>query len=208
MTRSNHKQHTGEASAVASHVAVLANQARKGNKKAFDQLIGLFHENIYRMVYYRTGSRLDAEDITQEIFLSAFNSLSKLKNVERFRAWLFSIGLNRIRDFYRRKRVLSIFKIYTENDEVKAPDTTFNDPPEALEDLLKQEFWRHIRLLLKKLGRKEREVFLLRFVDHLTINEISHILKINESSVKTHLYRALHKFRKDRELVHFLHEEV
>lgn len=73
---------------------------------------------------------------------------------------------------------------------------------------MKQEFWRHIGLLLNKLGRKEREVFLLRFIDHLTINEISHVLKINESSVKTHLYRALHKFRKDRNLIPLLKEDV
>jgi RNA polymerase sigma-70 factor (ECF subfamily) len=208
MTRSNNKQYTREASHTASQVTILANQAREGNKTAFDRLIDLFHEDIYRMVYYRTGNRMDAEDITQEIFLNAFKSLSKLKNAERFRAWLFRIGLNRVRDFYRKKRVLSIFKIYTEKDEIEAPDTTFNDQPEALENLMKQEFWRHIRLLLNKLGRKEREVFLLRFIDHLTINEISHILKINESSVKTHLYRALHKFRKDRTLIPLLKKEV
>jgi len=208
MIRSNKKQNTGEASHTASQVTILANQAMEGNKTAFDQLIDLFHEDVYRMVYYRTGNRMDAEDITQEIFLNAFKSLSKLKNAERFRAWLFRIGLNRVRDFYRKKRVLSIFKIYTESDEIEEPGATFNDPPEALDNLTKQEFWKHIRLLLNKLGRKEREVFLLRFIDHLTINEISHILKINESSVKTHLYRALHKFRKDRKLIPLLKEEV
>lgn len=104
MTRSNNKQYTGEASHTASQVMILANQAREGNKTAFAQLIDLFHEDIYRMVYYRTGNRMDAEDITQEIFLNAFKSLSKLKNVERFRAWIFRIGLNRVRDFYRKKK--------------------------------------------------------------------------------------------------------
>jgi len=106
MTRSNKKQNTGKASHTAAQVTILANQAREGNKTAFDQLIDLFHEDIYRMVYYRTGNRMDAEDITQEIFLNAFKSLSKLKNAKRFRAWLFRIGLNRVRDFYRKKRVL------------------------------------------------------------------------------------------------------
>jgi RNA polymerase sigma-70 factor (ECF subfamily) len=208
MTRPNKKQNTGEASNTATQVMILATQAGEGNKTAFDQLIDLFHGDIYRMVYYRTGNRMDAEDITQDIFLIAFKSLPKLKNVERFRPWLFKIGLNKVRDFYRKKRVLSIFKIYTEKDEIEVPDTTVNDPPEALENLMKQEFWKHIRLLLNKLGQKERDVFLLRFIDQLTINEISHILKISESSVKTHLYRALHKFRKDRNLIPLLKEEV
>jgi len=54
----------------------------------------------------------------------------------------------------------------------------------------------------------EREVFLLRFMDHLNIKEISQVLKRSESSVKTHLYRALQKFRKEPELIKLLKEET
>ena len=77
-----------------------------------------------------------------------------------------------------------------------------------MNNLLKQEFWKHIGVLLEKLSSMEREVFLLRFMDHLNIKEISQVLKRSESTVKTHLYRALQKFRKEPELINLLKEET
>jgi RNA polymerase sigma-70 factor (ECF subfamily) len=170
--------------------------------------VDLFHEDIFRMVYYRTRACMDAEDITQEIFLNAFKSLSKLKKVEQFRIWLIRIGVNRISDFYRKKRVRAIFGAYPDDDNIDQPDITNNNQPEAMNNLLKQEFWKHIGVLLEKLSSMEREVFLLRFMDHLNITEISQVLKRSESTVKTHLYRALKKFRKEPELINLLKEET
>jgi RNA polymerase sigma-70 factor (ECF subfamily) len=54
----------------------------------------------------------------------------------------------------------------------------------------------------------EREVFMLRFMDHLTIREVSEVMKKNESTVKTHLYRSLQKFRREDALRHFLQESL
>jgi RNA polymerase sigma-70 factor (ECF subfamily) len=54
----------------------------------------------------------------------------------------------------------------------------------------------------------EREVFMLRFLDNLNINEIAQILKKSESTVKTHLYRALAKFKKEKRLRQFLQEDL
>ena len=65
------------------------------------------------------------------------------------------------------------------------------------DSIAKKRFWEQVRSLLGKLSRMEREVFTLRFMDHLNINEIAAILDKSESTVKTHLYRALDKVRKD-----------
>jgi len=208
MPLSDQEKHNSKAMKTASQVTALVNQARAGSKSAFEQLVDLFHEDIFRMVYYRTRARMDAEDITQEIFLNAFKSLSKLKKVEQFRIWLIRIGVNRISDFYRKKRVRAIFGAYPDDDNIDQPDITNNNQPEAMNNLLKQEFWEHIGVLLEKLSSMEREVFLLRFMDHLNIKEISQVLKRSESSVKTHLYRALQKFRKEPELINLLKEET
>ena len=59
----------------------------------------------------------------------------------------------------------------------------------------KKTFWKQVRSMLAKLSTMEREVFTLRFMDHRNINEIASILMRNESTVKTHLYRALDKVR-------------
>ena len=160
------------------------------------------------MVFYRIRSREDAEDIAQDVFLKAYQKISSVKDAARFRGWLFSIALNRIRDVQRKKRFRSLFKANDENIESHPPVETDSDEPEALDQVLKTDFWRQIGLILNKLSRMEREVFLLRFFDHLNINEIGRVLKKNESTVKTHLYRALAKFKKDPTIRQLLNEVI
>ncbi len=186
----------------------LVTQAGEGNRSAMTQLADQFHEVVFRMVYYRMRSRVDAEDITQDVFLKAFQKISSIKDPAKFRSWIFSITLNRIRDFQRKKRFRSLFKMEDENIESHPIEETGRDQPDALEQVLKKDFWRQIGLILKKLPNMEREVFLLRFFDHLSIKEIAGVLKKNESTIKTHLYRALAKFRKEPAMRQLLTEVV
>jgi RNA polymerase sigma-70 factor (ECF subfamily) len=186
----------------------LVNQAREGNRSAMTQLADQFHEDVFRMVYYRMRSRVDAEDITQDVFLKAFQKIASIKDAAKFRGWIFSITLNRIRDFQRKKRFRSLFKMEDENIESHPVEETDRDQPDALEQVMRKDFWRQIGLILKKLPNMEREVFLLRFFDHLSIKEIAGVLKKNESTIKTHLYRALAKFKKEPAVRQLLTEVV
>jgi RNA polymerase sigma-70 factor (ECF subfamily) len=180
-----------------TQLVLLVNKAKDGNRYAFSQLVDRFHADVFRMAYYRIRSHADAEDIAQDVFLKAYQNIPGLKDASRFRGWLFSIALNCIRDFQRKKRFRSLFKADEEIIENQPSFGTESDQPEALGHVLREDFWRQIRLMLNKLSKMEREVFLLRFFDHLNINEIAGALKKNESTIKTHLYRALEKFRKE-----------
>jgi len=185
-------------------VALLAVRARDGDGTAFGRLVGLFQDEIFRMVYYRTHSRPDAEDLTQDVFLQAFKNLPKLKDFDRFRAWLYSIAVNRVRDYYRKKRLLSFFGLMGEEGSLEAPEEKPDQGPGALEQLVREEFWVRVRQLSESFSGAEREVFFLRFLDNLSIKEISQTLHKSESAVKTHLYRALQKFRDHSEAGEFL----
>ena len=193
-------------SETSDQLILLVEQAIAGNRSAYARLADRFHEDIYRMVYYRIRSRPDAEDITQDVFLKVFQKISGLKEAARFRGWLFSITLNRIRDFQRKKRFRSLFKAEDENIESHTPEQGDQDQPDALDHVLRKDFWRQIGLILNKLSKMEKEVFLLRFFDHLSLNEIAGVLKKNESTVKTHLYRALAKFKSEPALRRILNE--
>ncbi len=189
-------------------VASLVDQARDGDKRAFEQLVDQFQEGIFRMAYYRTQSPMDAEDITQETFLQAFQSLSKLQKTEQFRPWLFSIALNRVRDFHRRKRLASIFGVSSEADQQEHSKNALPDEPEAIDHLMRQEFWKQVESFLVRLSRMEREVFILRFMDSLTIREIVQVIGRSESAVKTHLYRGIRKFKEDPAILQTLSQEL
>lgn len=184
-----------------SEVTELVHKARTGNRFAFNQLIHIFQNDVFKMVCYRTRSHMDAEDLTQDIFLQAFKNLSKLKSIEKFKSWLFSIAINRIRDFYRKKKFRDMFSTELKTEEEMNVREKHTHHPDVLDDIYKKDFWRKVESILKKLSAMEKEVFTLRFMDNLNINEISGVLGKSESTIKTHLYRALGKFKKESSLL-------
>ena len=186
----------------------LVIKARDGNRIAFEQLIGCYQGDIHRMIYYRVRDRMDAEDLTQEVFVRAYRNIARIREPHKFRSWLFTIAVNRVNDYLRKKRIRSIFKSSDEGIEIQPVTTDIQSRPEALQQVLKEDFWRHVEGISKKLSKMEREVFMLRFMDNLNINEIAQIVKKSESTVKTHLYRALVKFKKEKGLRQFLQEDL
>ncbi len=188
--------------------ASLVDQARAGDKRAFEQLVDQFQERIFRMAYYRTQSQMDAEDLTQETFFLAFRNLPKLQKPEQFRPWLFSIALNKVRDFHRKKRLASIFGVWSEADTQECSGDAGHHQPEAVNSLMRQEFWKQVESFLVGLSRMEREVFVLRFMDNLTIREIVRVIGRSESAVKTHLYRGIRKFKEDPAILQTLSQEL
>jgi RNA polymerase sigma-70 factor (ECF subfamily) len=207
MAQTDAEKYQTQNSASIALLTPLVVQARAGSREAFAKLFDFFQESIFRLVYYRTRSRLDAEDLTQEIFIRAFKKLSGLKETNRFRTWLFSIAVNRVRDFQRKKRFRELYRNQPEDKETLRSDIPVYGCPQPLEELMKQDFWQQIGQYLNKLSPMEREVFLLRFLDHLSLKEISHVLKKSESTVKTHLYRALVKFKNSPSMIQLLQEE-
>ncbi len=199
--------HNSEASTV-DWTAVLAQKATQGDRAAFDKLVDLFWPEIYRMVYVRIHSSMDAEDLAQEVFLRAYASLERLRQPESFRPWLFSIALNLVRDFHRRSKVLRLVNPLRGPDEDQPPEPADTQAESALDGVLRQEFWREINKFRNELPGKEREVFTLRFLDQLSIKEIAKVLDRAEGSVKSHLFRAVSKLRRRPSLLRLVRGEV
>ncbi|MGD8342833.1 MAG: RNA polymerase sigma factor [Desulfobacterales bacterium] len=200
--------HASGSQNAAPQLTQLVEKARDGNRSAFDQLIDRYQGDIYRMIYYRIHRQMDAEDLTQDVFVRAYRSIARLREPQRFRSWLYTIAVNRVNDYLRKKRVRSIFKSSDEGPEIQPEADDRRENPEALEQVLKEDFWRQVGRIARKLSKMEREVFMLRFMDDLNIAEIAQILKKSESTVKTHLYRALAKFKKEKGLRQFLQEDL
>ena len=182
-----------------AEIADTVAKAIAGNPQATEQLADLYYQTVFRMVYYRTRSKSDAEDLTQEIFMQMVKYLPRLKDKKRFRPWLFRIALNKVRDFHRKKQFLTFFGSVSDNTQAEASDNIQSRIGTPADELMRKEFWIKFRQLGDSLPRQEREVFLLRFADNQKIKEIALVLKKSESTVKTHLYRALKKFRMNSE---------
>jgi RNA polymerase sigma-70 factor (ECF subfamily) len=162
---------------------------------AFHRLVDHFQPEIYRMIFYRTHSRMDAEDLTQDVMLKAYKHITRLKSPEVFRSWLYRIAVNRVKDYYRRKKFQSLFGFVSMDQEGFHETDEIAATPEVDGGMSKKDFWKQIGRMLTRLSAVEKEVFLLRFFDQLTIKEMSAALHKSESTIKTHLYRALRKIR-------------
>ena len=181
--------------------------AKDGSREAFEQLAGLYYGDIFRMIYYRTQRRMDAEDLAQEVFLKAYKGLGSLADVDHFKGWLFRIAVNRVRDFHRRRKFSHLFKSIPNNEVDSHVDTHAQTESGPLEALIRKRFLQESKTFLSRLSTMEKDVFVLRFMDQLQINEIAIALRKGESTIKTHLYRALSKFKKDRAFQDFLKGE-
>ena len=179
---------------ISLKIAALVENARNGNRSSFQELVSLFQIDIYRLAYYRTFSQMDAEDLTQDVFEQAYRKLATLHEPQRFRAWLYSIAINRCNDFLRKRKYTALLhKLSTQEQDFSDTEKYMNNSYGDRID--KKIFWKQVKTIVGKLSSMEREVFTLRFMDHRNINEIASILDKNESTIKTHLYRALNKVR-------------
>lgn len=173
----------------------LVLRARQEGGPAFAGLVERFRTELFLFVFFRTGSREDAEDLTQDIWMNAFRKLSGLKDPSLFKPWLFRSARNRVTDYHRRKRIRRIFG-FGEMDDESRPTLEHrlaDERPNGLDTLIQKDFWANLRNLVRGFSAREREVFMMRYLDQLSIREIAQVVDSSESSVKTHLHRAIKK---------------
>lgn len=186
--------------------AALVKKAQAGDNAAFDKLVDVYWSAIYRMVYYRVQTSMDAEDLAQEVFFKAYRGLDGLQEPGRFKPWLYSIAGNLVTDYYRKKGVRSI--VGNLGDEEPAPANPGHQTGKGEQMVFKKQFWDAVNRFLSGLPHGEQEVFRLRFLDQLNIREVAEVSGRSESAVKTQLYRALGKLRGSPGLLNALRGEA
>jgi RNA polymerase sigma-70 factor (ECF subfamily) len=167
----------------------LVQQAIKRDRAAFAALYERCVERVYRHVYYRVSSHADAEDITQEAFVKAWQSIDKYKRTGApFVTWILRIAGNLVIDHYRRQaKVVVTDEIY----EVK-PTEQVQDPAREAEMNFNNSIVKEAVLKLK--GDKQK-VILMHFIDGLTYEEIANALSKSEGAIRVIQYRALGELR-------------
>jgi len=170
-----------------SDEAILVQRAIGHDAEAFGRLYDMNVDRVYRHIYYRVGNEADAEDLTQQVFLKAWQAIDRYKKMASpFIAWLMTICHNLVVDFYRTKKD----KAYLEA-EVLASDSA-SSPERAAEASFEQQ---RLRRAILQLGGDEQQVVILRFIEGFEFGEIASLLKKKEGNVRVILHRALVKLR-------------
>jgi RNA polymerase sigma-70 factor (ECF subfamily) len=154
----------------------IVRQAIEGNQWAFTRLYDEHFDKVYRYIYFRVNSRAEAEDLTQEVFLKAMQSISSYKWRDvPFASWLFRIAHNQVVDHVRKQSK------HKRAPLEEAAAVSVEDPVAITEQRLESE---ELREAVKKLPAAQQEVISLRFMSGLHINEVAKILKKSEGTVK------------------------
>ena len=165
----------------------LVQRAVGHDPEAFGRLYDIHVDRVYRHIHYRVGNQQDAEDLTQQVFLKAWQSIPRYKETASpFIAWLMTISHNLIVDFYRTRKD----KAYLEA-EILA-DGSASSPEQAAETSLEQQ---RLRRAILRLGGDEQQVVILRFIEGFEFSEIASVLNKKEGNVRVILHRALVKLR-------------
>lgn len=155
---------------------------------AFGRLYDMYVDRVYRHIYYRVGNVADAEDLTQQVFLKAWQAIDKYKKTASpFLAWLITISHNLVIDFYRTKKD----KTYLEA-EVTANDLA-SSPERIAEARFEQQ---RLRRVILQLPGEQQQVILLRFAEGFRHAEIAAVLRKNEGAIRVILHRALVALRR------------
>jgi RNA polymerase sigma-70 factor (ECF subfamily) len=164
----------------------LVIQAAKGDKDAFGSLYERYLDEIYRYVYFRVFNHQEAEDLTETVFLKAWEALPKnRKRIKNFRAWIYRIAHNLVIDDIRKKR-----------PEILEDESVVHLEQLGIESELeeKQESQALIQALAH-LDHKYRQIIVLRFFSQISHAEVAQILDIDEGHVRVLQYRGLKRLR-------------
>jgi RNA polymerase sigma-70 factor (ECF subfamily) len=178
--------------AVGTREQHLISQVQRGQHELFYELVRPYERRVYAAAMAILRNEADAEDVAQEAMLKAFANIRQFRAEARFSTWLIQITVNEALMRRRRERTVVMEGIDDRrDDEADYAPRDFADwreiPSEALE---RKEIRQRLAAALGTLDRKYREVFVLRDMEHLNIQETAEALGISVASVKTRLLRA------------------
>lgn len=155
----------------------LVLSARKGDVEAYNRLVSRWEKRIYNYILRLVANRDDALDLSQDVFLKAYQSLKRLDDPARFAAWLFRIAHNEAFSLLRRRRT-----------ETEVVDQAPPAPPAAR--MLPVETSLAVSAALARLSEDQREAVILKIYQGFKFEEMAEILGCPVSTVKSRLYAA------------------
>lgn len=164
----------------------------KKDPEAFGQLYDLYIEKVYRFIFFKVSNREEAEDLTSDAFLKTWNYLITLSDqeIKSFSALIYKVARNNIIDFYRQRAKRQECSIEIAIEEAVALE---DDNQEKMQ---KKQEASQILKHLKKLKQEYQELIFLRYIEELSVKEISQILNKRQTNVRVTLHRAMNTLKK------------
>ena len=194
--RVNTSEHMPEAESVW-----LISECIAGNEDAIEMLVRQYEADIFRLALSILGDQAEANEITQETFISAlraFRSYQDYQDRKSLKAWLYTIALNHSRSRLRRRKILE--RLQTTLTAIFRIEAKKQASPEEAVIQTEQEavLWN----ALNNLDERHRVTVILRYFHELSVAEISEVLSVNEGTIHSRLHAAREKLRNALQHLH------
>ena len=170
----------------------LVERARRGDTRAFDELVGKYTPKLYGLVYHMTSNREDTNDILQDVFAKAYRSIKRFRGKSSFYTWIYSIATNMTLNFLKkrnRRRTMSLddIDLSIENDRNFIEATSKSDP---VREANLSELQERLNMAMQQLSVDHRAVVTMFDIHGMPHSEISKILGVSEGTVRSRLFYA------------------
>jgi len=168
-----------------------------GDGGAFGILVERFQRKIFRVAYAIVRDDMEADTITQDTFVQAYIHLAKFEGRAELETWLTRIAINRSRDSLRRRRFVSFFSPREGEDGDELVIEPLDERPDPERQMIAVQLRIAIERAERKLSSQQKVIFRLRHYEDLSLEEIASHLGLRAVTVRVHLFRAIHKIRKE-----------
>jgi RNA polymerase sigma-70 factor (ECF subfamily) len=170
----------------------LIERLKRHDEAAFNTFVLRYQERVFRLLLRMLGDRAEAEDLAQEVFISIFKAIDGFRGDSQLSTWVYRVAANhcrnRLKYLTRRRRKMT--EAYDEQSE-EATVVPGAERPDAPDQLLEAQQTEHfLQAGLLTLDEEQRELIVLREVEHLSYDEIMAITGLPEGTVKSRLHRA------------------
>jgi RNA polymerase sigma-70 factor (ECF subfamily) len=175
---------------------VLIERTLEGDGNAFAMIVERFQRKIFRTARAIVRDDSEADVVTQDTFVQAYTHLSRFEGRAELETWLTRIAINKSRDFLRRRRFVSLFRL-NEDGEDEPIIEPVDERPDPERQMLGSELRNAIVKAERGLSAQQKTIFRLRHYENLSLEEIADHLGLRSGTVRAHLFRAIHKIRKE-----------
>ena len=180
----------------ADELADLIRRAQARETAAFDALVECYSTRLYGYLYRLTGSRHDAEDLLQEVFVRVVKMIGRYEHDGRFEAWLFRIATNLVRDRVRRIRAAPPTVSTETGDGHIGEMAAVGDGTDPAGRMQISEAADRLQWALDQLSDAEREVVMLRHFSDLSFADIAELMKTPLGTALARAHRGLGRLRR------------
>jgi RNA polymerase sigma-70 factor (ECF subfamily) len=165
-------------------------QFKKGDMEAFRHIIQDYQQRIYLYVFHMLKNKEDAEDITQDVFITAMKNINQLHDTSVFNGWIYKIAHNKAINVLRKRKVIALFNMKLNAVETKYYEKSFNHD---------DEFCFEIEKLIDQLNDSDKTLLFLRVLEDMNFKELSIVFDTSPASLRKRYERIRKKLRTEYE---------